>query len=393
MNNQETRDKNQIITKNQNSIIKGLLVIGSCLYLVSCILVIPVKASQIIDPNDVGVGARPLGMGKAFTAVSGSPSSMFINPAGISDINRLSITSMSGNLMSEVPYAMAGVCLPFAGGTVGIGYVGLNIGGINEMTLVGITPEATGNQGSFNDSSLNISYAAKLQNIPYLNKISNNYLKDADFGFTIKNISQKFSNIASADAGSGSGFALDLGTVIKPDQDTKIGIALKNILSTNILSDAIPASANLGISKYFTKYNLLTDLDLEFSRAAVFHLGVEWDQLKYLVLRAGIDQKPSAGSTVSNLTAGLGLNFKNFTFDYAYHTYAGLAEFTSHYFSIGICLDAPKKAASIQLKPIEVKPIPIAQPKPKELKPLMPSLKNTIPKKKAKKAPVKKANG
>ena len=35
------------------------------------------------DPTRLGVGARPLGMGKVFTAFADDPSAIFLNPAGL----------------------------------------------------------------------------------------------------------------------------------------------------------------------------------------------------------------------------------------------------------------------------------------------------------------------
>jgi hypothetical protein len=61
MNNQDTRNNNQIITKNQIQIINWLLKFGICLYLVSCILVISSGAVEIggyLESDYVGVVKR-----------------------------------------------------------------------------------------------------------------------------------------------------------------------------------------------------------------------------------------------------------------------------------------------------------------------------------------------
>jgi len=58
-----------------------------------------------------------------------------------------------------------------------------------------------------------------------------------------------------------------------------------------------------------------------------------------LALRVGIDQKPKASEAGvgvdNNLTAGVGLNYFDFTFDYAFHQFGDLSENTTHFFSIG----------------------------------------------------------
>ncbi|HTY13176.1 MAG TPA: hypothetical protein VMD02_03195, partial [Candidatus Omnitrophota bacterium] len=92
------------------------------------------------------------------------------------------------------------------------------------------------------------------------------------------------------------------------------------------------------------------------------HAGAEWSPITLIKLRAGVDQKPSAGSSITNLAAGLGVNFKGFTFDYAYHTYAELSEFATHYFSIGYSPELVKK----EVKPVSTtapsQPTPVVQP-------------------------------
>jgi len=64
-------------------------------------------------------------------------------------------------------------------------------------------------------------------------------------------------------------------------------------------------------------------------------VGCEWKPIEFISLRGGIDQSPSGGEVVTNTATGVGINIKGFTFDYAYHTYAELVEFSTHYFSIG----------------------------------------------------------
>jgi hypothetical protein len=87
--------------------------------------------------------------------------------------------------------------------------------------------------------------------------------------------------------------------------------------------------------------NLLLDYEYSYTlnRPSIYHLGVEYQPLSAIALRAGIDQKPKATeggiSVDSNLTAGVGICFSGFTFDYAYHRFGELSENTTHFFSFG----------------------------------------------------------
>lgn len=337
-------------------------------------------ASQVIDPTEIGIGARPLGMGKAYTAIANDGSALFTNPSGLS---KMSAISMSGNLLGEVPYTVLGGSYNVLNGTVGVGYVGLGVTGIKETNLVNGTPEVTGNEGSFTNSAINLSYATELNNIL---KINTGIFKDTRVGATLKMVSQGFSSLASAEGKGGSGIDLDLGAIANLDENTKAGLTVKNLIpGNNLNSDEIPMAMTAGLSKTFPQYNLLAAVDAELSRALLFHLGAEWNPVQILKVRLGLDQKPDAGSTTTNLAAGLGIAFKGFTFDYAYHTYAGLNELTSHFISIGYIGEEKKEAPKPVPVPSTLVPSPSIPSSPAPI--LVPSPKPLVP---AIKAPVKK---
>ena len=380
------------MTNNRSPKTNWKLVIGICLVIVSWLLVIPVTASQVLDPTDIGVGARPLGMGKAYTAIANDGSAIFTNPAGLAQTNSLNVISMGGNVMSEVPYTVVGGSYPLLNGTIGIGYVGLGVSGIKETVLVGSTPEVTGNEGTFANSAINISYAGSMDNIPYLNKVGTGIFKDTKLGATVKLVSQGFSSSPSMEGGGGSGFDLDLGALCSINEDTTAGLTIKNIIpGNNLKSDELAMGITAGVAKKFAQWNLLTAVDAEISRSFLLHAGAEWTPIQMIRLRLGLDQKPNAGSSATNVAAGLGVNFKGFTFDYAYHTFADLSEFSTHFFSIGY-VGEPKKAVSPVLSspvpaptiaPAPVMPAPVVTPAPVTPKPVVkPAQKKPVKKKK-----------
>ncbi|MFA5105117.1 MAG: hypothetical protein WC527_08085 [Candidatus Margulisiibacteriota bacterium] len=359
----------------KSSKLKILLII-TVLLMAGC----PVFASQVMDPTDIGVGARPLGMGKAYTAIADDCSALFTNPAGLAQKKNIKVLSMWGNLMAEVPYTVFGVSAPMWGGSIGLGYAGLQVGGIQEAVLVGGVPELTGNEGSFNNSSINIAYAADAANIPVFSNMK--VLASSKLGLSVKMVRQDFSGSASFEAGKISGIDMDLGLLSKVNDDTNFGLSIKNLIpGNNIGKDELPMSINAGISKYFSKWNLLTDLDMdmEMNRGLLLRAGCEWNPVAPVKIRLGLDQKPNAGSSITNLAAGVGLMFKMFSFDYAYHTFAGLPELSTHFFSIGITWDE-QKADQVKEKVLQ----PLVQPKPAEKQTIKPKV---IP---AKKTPAKK---
>ena len=81
-------------------------------------------SGAIADPMYIGVGARPLGMGKAYVAVAEDGDTIFLNPAGLGTIDSLKFTSMYSNLLSDVRYFVLGGAYPLDIGTLVGGYVG-----------------------------------------------------------------------------------------------------------------------------------------------------------------------------------------------------------------------------------------------------------------------------
>ena len=100
-----------------------------------------------------------------------------------------------------------------------------------------------------------------------------------------------------------------------------------------------------------------------------------------LALRAGVDQKPTATTAgpgvESDLTIGVGIKIGGFTFDYAYHTYAGLSDFSTHYFSIGYVGEekAKVKAEEKVAAPAPLPPVPTTIKATQVFKPIVPQIK------------------
>ena len=76
-----------------------------------CLISLPVFAAQdmiVADPMYIGVGARPLGMGKAYVAVAEDGDTVFVNPAGLGKVLTPKLTSMYTSLLGDVNYVVLG---------------------------------------------------------------------------------------------------------------------------------------------------------------------------------------------------------------------------------------------------------------------------------------------
>ena len=64
-------------------------------------------AENALDLGVAGIGARPLGMGKAFVAIADDANAVFTNPAGLGTQKSWALTSMSTQLFGKASYTLA----------------------------------------------------------------------------------------------------------------------------------------------------------------------------------------------------------------------------------------------------------------------------------------------
>lgn len=392
-----TNDKLKIKNEGRlfNKIAKRCLHLTLVIGHLTLMLAVASFASQVVDLTEIGVGAKPLGMGKVFNPQDNS-GSLFQNPAGIANISKFSLTSMSGNVLGEVPYVMAGGAYKTNYGVVGIGYVNASVGGIREATLVNGVPEITGNEANYGSSTLLIGVANDAKAVNYINNLKFLTDRGAKVGLTLKVVNQGFSGAASFEGANGSGFDLDLGTIVPINDRLTSSFSIKNLIpGNNVKGDELPMAISGGLAYQLPERKLMTAADAEYTtRGLLLHLGAEWNPLTLLFVRGGLDQKADG----FNYSLGLGTRYCGFSFDYAYHTYAGLSEMTTHYFSIGFVgeeVSVPVKAPLLQpvitqptINQPPVTPLPsIAAPKVIETKSIAPV---SAVKKKAPSAPKKK---
>ncbi|MDD5382498.1 MAG: PorV/PorQ family protein [Candidatus Margulisbacteria bacterium] len=324
------------------------------------------------DPTHISVGARVLGMGKAFVGTADDLNSIFINPAGLSRLDSYQLTSMSGKFVNEINYLDLGAAYPFGGGTVALGYVGSGVGFISPTgtteTIDGtrIIPSTTeGVNYDYNDNVLLLSYGA-------------NFLKELSGGATLKIFSQSLVG-PNISGGTASGYDIDLGLLYSPNPTYRLGATLQNALPVSLggkitwgsgAVETIPCTLKLGSSVKILGENGLTtyqghelsaDLDYDIAPTRpnipnLFHLGFQWFPADTLDLRCGIDQDTVGRSgglydVANNLTAGVGFLFNGFRFDYAFHQYYSIPENDTHYFSLtyGVWRKKPAPQEKIQI--------------------------------------------
>lgn len=157
----------------------------------------------------IGVGARAMGLGGSYTALANDVSSLYWNPAGITNINNFTLSVSHSEWFAEISHDFAGIVLPLStSDIIALNVIALNTGE-QEVTTV-TQPEGTGVFYDVSDLSVGLSYARTLTD-------------RFSVGLTIKYIQQNLYNE------SASTFAMDIGTTLRTGfHDLIIAMSMTN---------------------------------------------------------------------------------------------------------------------------------------------------------------------
>lgn len=277
----------------------------------------------------LGGGARPLAMGNAFSALPGDVSSIFYNPANLSQLNSPELLTMYNQYLAGTVQQTAAFAYPTKYGTIGIGYSSFGSGDIQGYDLNG------GVTSPFNTASsgLNISFARTID-------------QSFSLGGGLRAISERL------EASSASALALDAGLLYKVNPNfnlglsvTNLGSGLKFINDTTPLPTAYRVGAGYSSPLFGEAIKVASDL-VFYPDITKLNLGAEYLIKNILAVRAGSDG--------GLLRAGVGIVTNRFSFDYAYLSHQDLGG--AHQLSIGILFGLPAKPAPIKLE-TPVKPV------------------------------------
>lgn len=278
------------------------------IFIILLIMFLPVivsgKASSGGQPGSflhLGQSARALGMGNCFTAISDDITAMYYNPAGLTQLLKYELNTFYCPLWEDTNYNFIGYGHPLEKwGTFGIGLINLTSGEFEKRE----TLESDPGTFSVNDRAILLSYGYNLST-----RLS--------VGTTIKNVKK------TVDTFSGSGFGVDAGVLYRfLGNKLSVGANFQNLLAPatklQAVEDKYPLYTKFGAAYKFEpagtswedKLVLSVDVDYSSFITAKNHLGVEYWYGKRMALRMGKD--------IDNyLTFGLGVNYANFSVDYA----------------------------------------------------------------------------
>ncbi len=289
------------------------------------------------DPMMIGGGARPIGMGRAFTAVADDADAPFLNAAGIAGLKGPQAMAMFTNLLGEIYYREYCGAAPTPIGTIGIGYIST---GVNAIPTAISSTEIVNTD--YYDSVFLVSYSSPLGR--WL-KYGQNIFVGTNFKLFSRGYTGGLNQYAS-------GYSMDCGVKVIVNPNLSLGVSIQNFLPVSLggviklssgAEESLQGMTKAGIAFRPVQYDrklliaLDTDLPSESSRPVTSHLGVEYKLVEALALRAGADQTIDSGTaskTSWSPSFGVSLGHGAIRFDYAYHPYYNNPGLASSYFSL-----------------------------------------------------------
>lgn len=243
----------------------------------------------------MGVHARSLGMGGAFVGIADDASAIYWNPAGLANINNLSVSTMySAGMEFDRSYNFFGAGYNMKKfGVIGVGFINAGLTDIQFYDNDG----AEDGSGDFSDNILYLGYAYKF--------------KYFSAGFNAKML---FVNVV--DDYKENGFGMDFGIYSEPVRGFSVGLTAADLF-TKVGDYNAPHRLSLGIAFRPTS-DLVFDIDAVkvkdedsyFNYGAEYGVDVMGDEYHDFLFRMGMND--------GNVTLGFGVNYKFVEFNYAY---------------------------------------------------------------------------
>lgn len=253
-------------------------------FIIISAVIISLQTKSIAQYNP---GARQISMSNSDVALSNDVFSLFNNPAGLSQMNwrELGIYySPSPFGFSELANGFIAYHEPLEFGSIGVGAMtyGFELYRENKISV------------GFSYNYLNKFFAGAAANLHTV---------------SIKNY------------GSDNTFYFNIGGLFYLTQNFRLGFSVQNLNRASFGNDKdnVPMVFNTGFSYGGVQdltFNFAVEKDIRYNYS--LHSGIEYNLVEYISLRSGFSNEPSSYS------AGIGINYSYFSFDYAFFTHPDL---------------------------------------------------------------------
>ncbi|OPX24746.1 MAG: hypothetical protein B1H02_02840 [Candidatus Latescibacteria bacterium 4484_107] len=298
----------------------------------------------------LGVGARAIGLGGAFSAMADDGTAFYWNPAGLARLSRPEVTMMYSSLFglsdALANHHVLAYAHPLRGIHFSAGWIRLSVDDIPrfpELTYKNTKDRSYRVGGLHPDTDLQgdgvpMGYFTDREDAVYLSFSKMNTL-EVDMGwqyfaFRLRlpvGVSFKFLNYSIGEA-SGRGVGIDIGSMLLFGVDelldnaalgkASFGLVIQDVANTAIIwkskyQDTIPTNVKFGaaydqpIPSFNSRATLLWEIESKYK--GTHHVGLEYTYAERLALRIGYDE--------ARVSAGMGVTFWRFRMDYALSNY------------------------------------------------------------------------
>jgi hypothetical protein len=250
------------------------------LFLILLILSGGSVSAQFVNTD---VGARQTALSGAFTSLSDNSLAMFYNPAGLGQMKDREFSSF----FSPAPL------------------------GMTDMSTAALTYAEPTKFGTFGAAFKTYGFDLYREN-NFIVSYGNNHKNRIFYGINLNLYNLKIQNYGTA-----TSFGVDIGAMAYLAKFLQWGFFGKNITGSNIgdAKEPIAQVYRTGITYQPLDYlRIIAEIEKDIKFPVSVRGGVEYSVIDYLDLRAGVGSQPS------DFSAGIGINYNIFTFDYAlYH--------------------------------------------------------------------------
>lgn len=249
-------------------------------------------------------GARAAGMGQTSVAEARDATALYWNLGGLVRAARPELGMTHMEYLEGMRYDYAAYINPQTNyGALGVGIIALYSDPIAKTTESSAGEyHATDQTFTSMESALMLGWGARVNDA-------------LTVGVGAKGISQRIDTV------SAMGMAVDAGAGYVLSDAVRVGAAMRN-LGTPIKGNDLPAALALGCSINLPNNKMLitADADVPFAGSPAIGAGIEKEIARNVYMREGYTTRPETGG-LSGLTAGLGVVWQQFTFDYGFGMY------------------------------------------------------------------------
>ncbi|TET11110.1 PorV/PorQ family protein [Candidatus Aerophobetes bacterium] len=254
----------------------------------------------------IGLGARAVAMGEAFTALASDGTSLYWNPAGLTQLKTKEFSAAYNSWFEEIKQGYLSLIFPTLRGTMGLGTNYVDMGKLEGRDVEG---NPTGDFTA-SDTHIFFGYARKF--------------KKSSWGLTVGWLQDTIKDDKK------NTFLANIGFLYPLSERFILGGVAQNI-GGKLGSDPLPLNFKVGAAFKFKALTLAVDVVKPQDNEIYYCLGAEWWLRNALALRVGYKTNQDIGK---GITAGIGLKMGKTSIDYGYVPYGDLGN--THRISLGM---------------------------------------------------------